>query len=178
MDLDRVIIDIADVLKRIDNFGATFKDFRPGIGPFGEPQLVKMSLLPRYSSGVSTMRTPDLLIHKHWALKIKIARPFGDNNRLAENWSVNLLHPYPGNTSLLGDCLKLQLSQCEEKRGVLAIGYEHEPAKVDLEPLWRGFELLAAGVMNVNLGARAMARRTGLIHPVHQQVIVAGWQMR
>lgn len=182
MDLEQVIIDMADVLKRIDNSNATFKDFQPGVGPFGEPQLVKlvaaeMSQLPRYSSGVSTRRTPDLLILKHWALEIKLARPFGDNNRLAENWSVNLLHPYTGNTSLLGDGLKLQSFQCEEQKGVLAIGYEHEPAQLDLEPLWSAFELLATGVMKLNLGPRIIARRNGLIHPVHQQVIVVGWQL-
>jgi hypothetical protein len=91
---------------------------------------------------------------------------------------VNLLHPYAGNTSLLGDCLKLQLFPCEEQKGVLAIGYEHEPAEIDLEPLWRAFELLAAGVMNLNLGPRVVTRRNGLIHPVHRQVIVVGWQLK
>jgi len=59
----------------------------------------------KYDLGVRTVRTPDLLIVGHWALDIKIARPFGDNRKLAENSSVNLLHPYGGNTSLLGDCL-------------------------------------------------------------------------
>ena len=53
--MEQVVIDIADVLKRIDNSGATFKNFRPGIGPFGEPQLVKLlaieiSQLPRAAS--------------------------------------------------------------------------------------------------------------------------------
>jgi hypothetical protein len=183
MDLEQVVVDTADVLKRIDNSGAIFKNFRPGIGPFGEPQLVKLvaaelNQLQRYSSGVATMRTPDLLIREHWALEIKLARLFGDNDRLAENWSVNLLHPYAGNTSLLGDCLKLKSLKCEERKGVLAIGYEHRPAEVDLEPLWSAFELLAAGIMNLKLGPRVVARRDGLIHPVHQQVIVVGWQLR
>ena len=110
-------------------------------------------------------------------LEIKLARPFGDNGKVAENWSVNLLHPYPGNMSLLGDCLKLQGLTCQERRGALAIGYEHDRPQIALEPLWRGFELLAVGVMNVRLGARVLARRTDLIHPVHQQVIVAGWEV-
>src|SRR6058998_405930 len=33
--------------------------------------------------------------------------PFGDNGKEAENWSVNLLHPYEGNVSTIGDCCKL-----------------------------------------------------------------------
>jgi hypothetical protein len=79
------------------------------------------------------MRTPDLLIEEHWALELKLARPFGDNGRAAENWSANLLHPYSGNTSLLGDCLKLKAMTRSEQKGVIAIGYEHTPAQISLE---------------------------------------------
>jgi hypothetical protein len=123
------------------------------------------------------MRTPDLLLAGHWALEIKLARPFGDNGNLAENWSVNLLHPYSGNTSLLGDCLKLQSLERKERKGVIAIGYEHDPPKVPLDPLWKSFELIAEEVMGVEIGARALTRRSGLIHPVHQQLIVVGWEI-
>jgi hypothetical protein len=182
MDLAHVVNDIADVIKEIDIAGDRFKDFQPGVGPYGEPQLVKLvatklSSLPRYGAGVKTKRTPDLLVSGHWALEVKLARPFGDNGRTAENWSVNLLHPYEGNTSLLGDCVKLLASTCQLRKGVIGIGYEHDPPQITLEPLWRGFELLASEVMGVKLGARAMARRTGLIHPVHQQLIVVGWEV-
>src|SRR5207302_10748286 len=44
-------------------------------------------------------------------------RPFGDNGSLAENWSVNLLHLYEGNTSLLGDCLKIAISCVPRAKG-------------------------------------------------------------
>ena len=112
MNLMRVVNDITDALKTIDTSGVRCKLFQAGVGPYGEPQLVKLiaenlNRSPRYAQRVKTMRTPDLLIAGFWALEIKIARPFGDNGKGAENWSVNLLHPYPGNTSLLGDCLKL-----------------------------------------------------------------------
>src|ERR1700687_1230274 len=98
MELERIVSDIADVLRIIDSSGTPFKTFQAGVGPYGEPQLVKLvaeqlNLLPHYAMGVKTMRTPDLLIAGFWALEIKIARPFGDNGKLAENWSVNLLHP-------------------------------------------------------------------------------------
>jgi hypothetical protein len=123
------------------------------------------------------MRTPDLLIERHWALEIKIVRPFGDNGKPAENWSVNLLHPYYGNTSLLGDCLKLQAMMRSEQKGVIAIGYEHNPAQIPLEPLWKAFEVVAAAVLNINLGARTEVNREGLIHPVHQPLVVVGWKV-
>lgn len=182
MDLETVVQDIADVLKSIDSSGAPFKDFKPGVGPYGEPQLVKLvaehlNRIPRYGGCAKTMRSPDLLVAGHWALEIKIARPFGDNGKSAENWSQNLLHPYSGNTSLLGDCLKLQAMTRSEQKAVVAIGYEHVPAEISLEPLWKAFEVVAAGVLNIKLGARTEAIRGGLVHPVHQRLIVVGWEI-
>jgi hypothetical protein len=182
MELETIVEDVADVLKGIDRSSAPFRQFQPGIGPYGEPQLVKLVAahlrdFSRYGQTVKTMRTPDLLISGHWALEIKLARPFGDNGKPAENWSVNLLHPYNGNTSLLGDCLKLQSMTCGEQRGVLAIGYEHEPPQVSLEPLWRAFEVVATEVLDIRLGPRVQAKRNGLVHPVHQQLTVIGWKV-
>ena len=152
MNLERVVNDIADAVKTIDTFGVPFKSFQAGVGPYGEPQLVKLiaehlNRLPQYAQRVKTKKTPDLLIVGFWALEIKIARPFGDNGKRAENWSVNLLHPYPGNASLLGDCLKLRSLQCQEQKAVLAIGYEHDPPKISLEPLARSFEVIATQVL-------------------------------
>src|SRR5579883_3455074 len=148
MDLETLVNDVADVLKQSDVAAEPFKGFQPGVGPYGEPQLLKLvaaklGRLSGYEAGVQTKRTPDILISGQWALEVKVARPFGDNGRLAENWSVNLLHPYEGNTSLLGDCVKLQALRCHERKGVLAIGYEHAQPQVALEPLWNSFELLA-----------------------------------
>jgi hypothetical protein len=158
-----------------------FRHFQPGVGPYGEPQLVKLvaatlDAIPPYNGCIKTMRTPDLLIAGHWALEIKIARPFGDNGKRAENWSVNLLHPYSANASLLGDCLKLQAMTLSEQKGAIAIGYEHDPPFVSLEPLWKAFEVVAAAVLNIQLGARAETTRSGLIHPVHQRLVV-GWKV-
>ena len=180
MDLECVVADIADVLKIIDSSRVPFKAFQAGVGPYGEPQLVKLiaehlKRLPQYALGVKTMRTPDLLLVGHWALEIKIARPFGDNGKLAENWSTNLLHPYSGNTSLLGDCIKLLSHPCQEHKAVLAIGYEHDPPKVSLEPLTRSFELIATDVLSIRLGKRVSEVRTNLIHPVHERLVVMAW---
>lgn len=182
MDLQQVVIDIADGLKAADFSEPPFKNFQRGIGPYGEPQLVSivalyLGNLSQYQLGVKTMRTPDLLIKGHWAVEIKIARPFGDNGKLAENWSVNLLHPYRGNTSLLGDCFKLMSYECHERKAVIAIGYEHDPPQVNLEPLVKSFEVIARDVLAIRLGERISAVRSNLTHPVHQRLIVKGWSV-
>jgi hypothetical protein len=182
MELEALVQDIADVLKGIDSSGVPFKSFQPGVGPYGEPQLVKLvaeglNRMPLYGGCAKTMRTPDLMLAGHWALEIKLARPFGDNGKPAENWSVNLLHPYPGNTSLLGDCLKLREMSCTESKAVIAIGYEHDPAQVPLEPLWKAFELVAEAVLNIELGARVDATRDQLIHSVHQRLRIVAWKV-
>src|SRR5258708_2020026 len=113
MNLDIVVSDIADAVVALDATRVPFKAFQPGAGPYGEPQLVgriaaHLNSLPAYSGLAKTKRTPDLLLKGSWSLEIKIARPFGDNGREAEDWSVNLLHPYPGNVSAIGDALKLR----------------------------------------------------------------------
>ncbi len=99
MDLLRVAEDVANAIVDIDASLVPFKQFQPGVGPYGEPQLVRavverLNKLPLYAGKVSTHRTPDALIAGRWALEFKLARPFGDNGKEAENWSQNLLHPY------------------------------------------------------------------------------------
>jgi hypothetical protein len=174
MSLADLVEDIADSLKMIDASGVPFKSFQPGVGPYGEPQLVKLvaerlNSIPQYGGRVRTMRTPDLLIPESWAIEVKIARPFGDNGKMAENWSVNLLHPYEGNTSLLGDCLKLRSHAFQEQKAVIAIGYEHDPPQLSLEPLIRSFELIAREVLSVELSERASA--------IRKRLIVVGWRI-
>lgn len=78
MTLEELVADITNSLVQIDVSGQRFRSFQ-----------------------LRTKRTPDLLISDHWAVEVKTTRPFGDNGREAENWSVNLLHPYPGNISTI-----------------------------------------------------------------------------
>jgi len=182
MNLESVVTDIADGLVKIDSARTAFKQFLPGVGPFGEPQLLRLvaehlnSLTP-YAGTVKIRRTPDLLIPGHWALECKLARPFGDNGKPAENWSVNLLHPYAGNVSMVGDCLKLRLFQCNEHKAVVVIGYEHTPPKISLDFSLCAFEMIATMVLDIHLGRRVQTNRAGLIHPVHQQLVVAAWEV-
>ena len=172
MNLDQVLNDMANAISAIDGSRVPFKQFLPGVGPYGEPQLVRLiadelSKLPAYSGLVKTKRVPDLLIRDHWALEFKIARPFGNNGELAENWTVNLLHPYPGNVSALGDCLKLRGLPLAERRASIVIGYEHDPPQVSLDPLISAFELIAEQILQIRLSARVEIVKNGLVHPVH-----------
>jgi len=130
-----------------------------------------------YRGTARTKRCPDLLIRGAWAVEFKLVRPFGDDGKEAENWSVNLLHPYEGNVSAIGDCLKLECLDCAERKAVLAIGYEHTPPRISLAPLFAAFEVVARDVMGISLSQCAQVTRLGLVHPVHQQLLVAGWEV-
>ena len=182
MDLQEIVLDITDAIIKIDASAIPFKSFRPGVGPYGEPQLLKLiadylNHLPKYKSRVVTKRTPDLLIPGEWALEFKIARPFGDNGKEAENWSVNLLHPYPGNISTIGDCYKLAELKGPERKAVSVIGYEHSPPKIDITPLIDSFEVIARKVTDIKLSQRIEMKRDGLIHPIHQSVRIFVWEV-
>jgi hypothetical protein len=182
VELDRIISDIADALVLIDSSGTPFKTFQPGVGPYGEPQLVRLvaqhlSTADAYRGRITTKRTPDLMIKGLWALEFKIARPFGDNGKEAENLSVNLLHPYPGNVSVIGDCLKLLALDGSERKAAVVVGYEHAPAQISLAPLLAAFEIVAKQVAKINLSQCVQVIRGGLRHPVHQQLTVAAWEI-
>src|SRR5216683_2865564 len=128
MQLGEIVADIADAVVQIDASRVPFRSFQAGVGPYGEPQLVKLiasylNELPKFEGKARTKRTPDLLIPNEWALEFKITRPYGDNDLEAENRSVNLLHPYAGNVSTIGDCYKLASLDCAERKAVVVIGY-------------------------------------------------------
>ena len=179
MELNQLVCQIADFLKEFDATKPIHKNYNPGVGPFGEPQIVKEIANGLILKGIEarTHRTPDLSIKNEWAIEIKIARPFGDNGKQAENWSVNLLHPYTGNVSLLGDCCKLNSLPNYPKKAVIVIGYEHETAKIPLDPLFKSFEVIASQVMGIRLSNRIEQIRRGLVHPEHQVVRVIGWEV-
>lgn len=183
ISLDEFVQDFADSLSAIDANRTTHKKFQPGIGPFGESDAVRAALAelkvkkPTLYSGAQMKRLPDLLIPGEWAIEFKVIRPFGDNGKLAEHWSENVLHPYPGNTSSLGDCLKLLKSELGERKAVVIFGFEHTAPLIKLDQAMRGFELLASQVLGIRLSARAEAVRRGLVHPVHQQLRVFGYEV-
>jgi hypothetical protein len=136
MQLDAVLKLTADILRDFDAEKPVHKQFKPGIDPFGEPQLVGIiaQRLSAQGHAAKTQRTPDLRISDDWALEFKIVRPFGDNGKEAEDWSVNMLHPYSGNVSLLGDAVKLRGLEGYSHKGLVVLGFEHFPARINLDP--------------------------------------------
>ena len=178
-----IINAFADALVAVDATKQAHKKFQPGIGPFGEADAVRAALPylctanQRLFGDARMRRTPDLLLPNTWALEFKLIRPFGDNGKPAEHWSQNVLHPYRGNTSALGDCLKLLENDLTERKGIIVFGYEHTPAQIDLEPAIAGFELLARELLHIELSDRIEERRTELVHPIHQAVRVFGWEV-
>jgi len=179
MELAQIVSDVANVLKDFDSEKPIHKNFSPGIGPFGEPQLVReiSDRLNKLGYQSRTRRTPDLEINGEWAIEFKIVRPFGDNGDVAENWSVNMLHPYPGNTSLIGDAIKLEGLDGFSRKAVIVIGYEHAEAKISLDPLFYSFELIVTKVIGLNIGLRIEERRGNLVHPEHQVLRCIGWEI-
>jgi hypothetical protein len=125
-----------------------------------------------------TSQVCDLVVPGEWALEFKLLRPFGDNGVEAEHWSENVLHPYAGNVSSIGDCLKLISSKFTERKGIVIFGFEHRPPKLDLEIAIKSFELIAKEVVRIRLGPRASCSFVDLIHPYHQQGRVCGWEIR
>jgi hypothetical protein len=179
-----LVQDIANAVRAIDASGVPFKEFRPGAGPYGEPQLVKLiahrllSDMPDRYVGIKTCRVPDVLVPSRWAIEFKLARPFGDNGKEAEHWSQNLLHPYPGNVSAIGDAMKLLRHEGPERRAVIVIAYEHEPPQIDVSLLVSAFETISRQLLKLPLGERNSSVVTNCVHPVHQRATVYGWELK
>jgi hypothetical protein len=184
-----MVTHYAEALKAVDTAGIAHSRYKPGIGPFSEPSGLDLALkhlkvaypLVYHSAGPmaypGSAKKCDLVLPGEWAIEFKLVRPYGDNGEEAEHWSENVLHPYPGHTSAIGDCLKLLNSQFAERKAVMVYGFTHTPPRIELEPAIRAFEVVAAQVAKIQLGQRHSAHFDGLIHPVHQQGTVFGWEL-
>jgi hypothetical protein len=194
LSLGDIVGDFADAFKAVDDTrpqGASrSRTYRPGIGPLTEADAVNRALQhlrestrSLYYRDASPKRYPDsrqqcdLVIPGEWAIEFKLLRPFGDNGAEAEHWSENALHPYPGNVSSIGDSIKLIESGFFERKAILVFGYEHSPPLIDITTAIESFEAIAKQVVGIELGGRQSAKFGPLIHPVHQQGKVFGWQV-
>ncbi len=131
----------------------------------------------RASYSDPAIKKVDLLIPGQWAVEFNTVRPDNNNGTIFEHWSENVLHPYEGNTSPLGDCLKLLNSGRSERKAVVIFGYERTLATVKLDAAIRGFEVWAKEPMNLRLTDRLEELRDGLIHPVHQRLRVFAYEV-
>jgi hypothetical protein len=192
--LSEVVSDFADAFKAVDETrpqGASrTRTYRPGIGPLTEADAVNRALQQlkegtrsSYYLDASPKRYPssrqqcDVVIAREWAIEFKLLRPFGDNGAEAEHWSENALHPYPGNVSAIGDSIKLIESGFPERKAIIIFGYEHSPPLIDITIAIESFQAIAKQVVGIELGRRQSAAFGPLIHPVHQQGRVFGWQV-
>src|SRR4030066_2543895 len=189
VELEKIVGDFSTALKTVDATAPVGSSgrFKPGVGPLTESEAIAFCLAhlltvdPHTYGNAAPAKyrgsraTCDLVIPGQWAIEFKLARPFGDNGKPAERWSENLLYPYSGNTSSIGDCLKLLESSITERKSVMVIGYEHTPPKISLEPAIHSFELIANRVVGLQLGTRCERKVLGLIHPHHQQATIYGW---
>ena len=184
MELVEIVRLIADILKDFDSEHPVHNGYSPGIGPFTEPLLVSQIALRLTSQGIParTTETPadiDMDVQGTWALEFKTVRPYRNDDKPApaEHWSQNLLHPYEGSTSLMGDAIKLLKLDGYPQKGLVAVGYEHRPARTSLDPLISSFELVSKVILGIPLGPRIEERREGLVHPTHQVLRCFAWQL-
>ncbi len=181
--MENLMNAIGRALAHIDQQGPQNGNFRPGIGPLRENQLV--SKLKNFFNlfenenfpNTSTHRLPDFLIPNMWAIEFKVVRPFGDDDAPAEHWSIRMLHPYPGNRSLIGDLYRLQNLDLNIRKAVIAITFEHQEPRISLDPLIQTFELIAAEICGFNLTDRIEVIVPNLIHPTHQVAKIYGWEI-
>lgn len=194
LPLNVVVADFAAAFKAVDETrpqgSSRSRTYRPGIGPLAEAEAIQRALEKlrtdiqprRYEKAVprtypGSRQKCDLVIPGEWAIEFKLIRPFGDNGEEAEHWSENILHPYPGNVSSIGDALKLLASGFSERKAIIVFGYEHTPPKTDLTVAIAAFEQITREVVGLKLGPRHAAEFSPLIHPVHQQGKVFGWEV-
>jgi hypothetical protein len=189
ISLSDFVAQFAGSLKEVDNRGPQHKNYQPGIGPHTESRTVDLvieelkGVHPELYGGAGEKTFPssrkrcDLVIPEEWAIELKLARPFGDNGRESQHWIKNLLYPYRGNTSAIGDCLKLLESNFSERKAVVIFGYEHMPPEISLEVAVESLEVIVEEVCQIQLGPRVESKVTNLIHPVHQQARVYGWEV-
>ena len=88
-----------------------------------------------------------------------------------------MLHPYAGNVSSIGDCIKLIGSGFSERKSIVIFGYEHSPPQIDITTAIESFEVVAKQVVGVELSEKRSEKFGPLIHPVHQQGKVFGWEV-
>lgn len=192
--LDEIVADFAEALKAVDSLRPQGKSktrvYKEGVGPLTEADSLARAVeyLKRSRGPASTYETAaptkypdsrqqcDLVIPGQWAIEFKLIRPFGDNGLEAEHWSENVLHPYEGNCSSIGDCIKLLKSGFPERKAIIVFGYEHTPPQIDITTAVNSFEAIVKEVVGIQLSDRRTAEFQGLVHPIHQQGKVFGWE--
>ena len=64
-----------------------------------------------------------------------------------------------------------------ERKGIVVLTYEHDPPEIELSLIVDCFEKLAIEVLSLPISQRHVAELRNLVHPVHQQANVYGWEV-
>jgi len=199
VSLPDIVQKFAESLKHVDSQRPKYKNYQEGIGPFPEHKAIALIIqevshkqLPLSVKtnvvypGPGSRQKCDICIfananHYDWAIEVKLLRFLGDNGKPNDNMLTHILSPYPQHKSALNDCVRLAGSSLKAKKAILIYGFEHD--KWPLEPAIEAFEHLAnerlANKIPVEyqLGTRYVSCFTGLIHPIHTQGKVFGWEL-
>ncbi len=198
MTLREIVDDFAKCIKLVDARSPravstrTKRPFRPGIGPHSETQVVElvtaemMERFPTRHAGKISINVPypdmprqrcDFCVGSderwEWAVEVKMLRILGDNGKPNDNILMHILSPYPKHRSAVTDCKKLSGSRLGNRKAVLIYGYEAEDYPLALAI--KAFETIASSC--VELSPRVAAEFKGLIHPVHRDGMVYGWEI-
>jgi hypothetical protein len=109
-----------------------------------------------------------------WAIEVKMARFRGDNGKPDDTSLKDLLSPYEADRSALTDTVKLARAGFGGRTAVLIYGFDYPDRPLD--PAIAAFETLARE--RVALGERIAAALPRLVHPVHANGRVFGWEVR
>jgi hypothetical protein len=161
--------------------------YRPGIGPHPEDQavnLVMRELALQRPGWHSRLRAYDPLSKQvcdwflgdplEWVIEIKMARPNGDNGKPLDIAVRDILSPYQMDRSALWDCIRLADSRVSARCAILIYGFDD--SRRPLSEIISAFQTLAAA--RVKLGPLHEAQLAGLVHPVHRNGAVYGWEIQ
>ena len=178
-------IQLADATEPVwvSNRGRTYQ---PGIGPHTESatlglaleQLASMDPILPFEREVPYPNFPrsrcDLVLGRpaEWAVEVKMLRRMGDNGKPNDNILMHILSPYSQDRSALTDCDKLLDSGFGTRLAIVIYGYDYPD--FPMEPAIEAFEVLAN--RRVDLGSRVCAAFDGLVHPVHREGRIFGWE--
>lgn len=198
LDLNLLVSDfawglvMADSKRPVASSMRSKAQFKAGIGPHTEAQTIdlvtaelKQACPERYGAFSTGVSYPDAARQKcdlcigcapdwQWVAEVKMLRLLGDNGKLNDNMLMHILSPYPEHRSALTDCDKLIRSGFHGRKAVVIYGFEC--ARSPLEPAIQAFEILAHH--HFELSERSSAHFSGLVHPVHREGRVFGWEVR
>jgi hypothetical protein len=197
MELQELVTDFAAGIAHVDAGrpqAASARSgslYQPGIGPHTEDATIRLvvaaikatkptSYAALINLGIpyqGTRQKCDICVGAppawEWAIEVKMIRMLGDNGKPNDNLPTHILSPYASHRSALTDCTKLVHSAIQGRKGILMYGYDYP--EFPLEPLIEAFEILAGH--KVRIRSKAEATFAGLIHPVHLQGAVYGWEI-